>query len=569
MGSILNPNGKNSFKEIVDDRINGVFVDKSDFIGEMIENIDTSKKLIAFTRPRRFGKTITAQMLAAFFSKGADSKNIFSKLKISNFKTKKIVDEEEKIVTYEDYINKFNVIYWDLNDIEDSYQGYKEETSAYVYGVDDIVDYLKYTTVQELKKVYEFSEKINLVPEVGNKNLKAAISATGAKFILIMDEWDLFYREHRNNDILQRKFIDFLRGLFKGSSTLDYFSLVYLTGILPIKKYNSQTALNNFYECNMLTPEPYEKYFGFTEDEVIEIANKPWCSLTKNQLKSWYEGYKLNGIDVYNPNAVAKAAKSGKCREYWSGTSSNEEILQLINRYFDGLKDDVVNLIAGAKIPFSYKSFQNDMVNIENKDQAISLLVCLGYLGCETYKDDDVLKLAYVPNQEIRQDLNSLLIEQPWFNSLPIVKRSEKLFNAIIKVESKKVSEIIKEIHNSSSVSLLGYYTEEALTFTVRVGLMCCIENDYSCYREIQSGAGFVDLVYVPKFKTNLPIILFEFKNDDSAAIALKQIKEKNYVSRYCQDSLFNTIYMVGLSFNSKTKEHDCMIEKLEPNMLD
>ena len=228
---------------------------------------------------------------------------------------------------------------------------------------------------------------------------------------------------------------------------------------------------------------------------------------------------------------------------------------------FDGIKDDILNMIAGSMVEFDFETFQNDLVSIDNKDQALSLLVCLGYLGC--INAGDTQRLAFVPNKEIRSALNSIVRKQPWYNSLPIIERSEKLFQAIKNCDAETVAQIIENIHNSTYVSVLGYNREEALIFCLIAGLMWSIGTDYECYREVQSGAGFVDLVYVPKIKVDLPVLLIEFKRDAGADAALKQIKENNYVSRYCSDRADNEVVMIGLSYNSKTKEHQCVIESL------
>lgn len=551
MSTILNPSNDNTFADIVRARDNGVFVDKTQFIDEVIGRFNTTRKFLAVTRPRRFGKTITAHMLSAFFSKGCDSKEMFKGLKISESKN------------YQDHLNKYDVIYWDMNSVRDNFMAYIDDSSLHIEGIDDIVDYMQYVTLHELKKHEQFNEIINSDSLIGKKSLKQAIAVTKNKFVLIMDEWDLIYREYREDTALQKKFIDLLRSLFKSDDGQACFHLAYLTGILPIKKYNSQSALNNFKEYNMLSPEPYEKYFGFTEDEITEIVKSPYCSLTHEDLKTWYEGYKLNKVDIYNPNSVASAVSDKKCKSYWSGTSSNKEVVRLINMNFDGIKNDILNLIAGAKIMFDYETFQNDMVSIENKDQLFSLLVCLGYLGCEEKGDGSTCRLAYVPNREIRSALSSIVRKQSWYTSSSIIERSETLFGAIASMDAERTAKIVQEIHNSPNVSLLRYNSEEALVFCVIAGLMWRTEYDYESYRELQSGKGAIDLVYVPRWSDDLPIILIEFKRDASAEEALEQIKAKDYPSRYCESECTNDILMIGLSYNSKTKEHQCVIEKL------
>ena len=373
---------------------------------------------------------------------------------------------------------------------------------------------------------------------------------------------DLIYRDYRNEDVLQKKFIEFLRGLFKSSGGQACFALAYLTGILPIKKYNSQSALNCFDEYNMFAPGNYAPYFGFTEDEVAQIVKSPDCKVSHQDLKEWYEGYKINGVDIYNPNSVCKAISRNQCISYWSGTSSNEEVVNLINMNFDGIKDDIIHLIEGSAIQFSCITFQNDMVSIKTKDDIFSLLVCLGYLGC--VDDGDGYHLVYVPNKEIRTALSSIVKSQPWFNSIPIIERSQSLFDAITTLDANKTAEIITEIHNSPNVSLLTYNREESMVFCLISGLMWCTERDYECYRELQSGKGSADLIYVPKRNINLPILLIEFKYGQSADEAMNQIKEKEYFRRYIDGDYPNDILLIGINYNPKTKEHECLIEKID-----
>ena len=554
MGDFLNPCNGNSFTILAKRKDRYLFVDKTDFIEITNKRLDEDDRFIAVTRPRRFGKTVTADMLLAYYSKAYAEQRIFDNLKISGKDS------------YTEYLNKYDVIYIDMNSIKDKYTSYKSDSSVYVDGIDDLVDFMQYMIMLELKKNSDYAEQISKDPLIGKKSLSSALQAictyTGEKFILIMDEWDLIYRDYRDDNALQEKFIELLRGLFKSKSGQACFALVYLTGILPIKKYNSQSALNVFKEYNMLRPVPYEKYFGFTEEEIDEIVKSPSCRITRQELKDWYEGYRLNGIDIYNPNSVVSAVTDGVCQSYWSGTSSNEEVVRLINMNFDGIKDDIISLIEGSSIQFSCTTFQNDMVSIKNKDDIFSLLVCLGYLGC--MDDGDNYRLAYVPNREIKNALADLVKVQPWFNSMPVIERSESLFKAITALDGDRTAEIITQIHNSPNISLLTYNREESMVFCLISGLMWSTEKEYECFRELQSGKGSADLVYVPKRNARLPVLLIEFKYGRSAEEALHQIKEKEYFSRYRNGDYQNDILLIGINYNPKTKDHQCIIEKMQ-----
>ena len=554
MGCFLNPVDGNTFVDLVKNKDIGIFVDKTDFISKTNLRLNSTQKLLCLTRPRRFGKTVTAHMLSAYYSKGYSGQNIFDKLEIANEPS------------FAEHLNKYNVLYIDMNSIKDRYISYKSDKSIYIESIDDIVDFLQYIVIRELKDNKEYAEQINNDPLIGKKSLSSALNVickyTGEKFIFIMDEWDLIYRDYRKDNTLQEKFIEFLRGLFKSSSGQACFALAYLTGILPIKKYNSQSALNCFDEYNMLAPGNYATYFGFTEEEVAQIVKSHDYKVSHQDLKEWYEGYKIKGIDIYNPNSVCKAVSRNECISYWSGTSSNEEVINLINMNFDGIKDDIIHLIEGSTIQFSCITFQNDMVSIENKDDIFSLLVCLGYLGC--VDDGGNYRLAYVPNKEIRTALSSIIKSQPWFNSMPIIERSQSLFEAITTLDANKIANIITEIHNSPNVSLLTYNREESMVFCLISGLMWCTERDYECYRELQSGKGSADLIYVPKRNMHLPILLIEFKYGQSAEEAMNQIKEKEYFSRYIDGDYPNDVLLIGINYNPKTKEHQCLIEKMD-----
>ena len=636
MGNILNPDNWNSFSKLVMKKSEGLFVDKTDFIGKTIELFNCERCFIAMTRPRRFGKTVTAQMLAAYYSCGCDSRELFKGLKITRYKPKNEqqqnsadagqrdsdnfhgsgedltcyetkAEAEFKIESdassgreeqtgdrcrdnanadhctekstagsacgaaedraesneeslYEKYLNKSNVIYWDMNAVQADFRDYLKENKDSDM---DIVDFLRYQTVRELRKNQKFKKVLD-DNEVGNFSLHGAFDALfqdlKATFVLIMDEWDLIYREYRDDEQLQKNFIDLLKDLFKSGSVSRCFSLVYLTGILPIKKYNSQSALNMFDEYNMMSPEPYEKYFGFTEEEVSQICRTYIGNISLTDLREWYEGYKLNNKDIYNPNSVVQALRDGKCKSYWSGTSSNEEFINLINMNFKGIKNDIVRLINGARLPFKSVNFENDMVSIKDRNDVFCLLTCLGYLGCRNTGTG--LYEAYIPNREIRETLASKVKSQKWSGRINSVKRSERLLKAIIRAQDgEEVAGIIDEIHNSPDVSLLDYNSGLSLTYCVMTGLMWATTDIYVSHREDQTGKGRADLVYEP-VDQSLPVIIIEFKYGESAGETIEQIKSKEYYKRYAEK--YRHIVLAGISYSKETKKHQCLLEKLD-----
>ncbi len=586
MGNILNPGNDNSFIRLVKAKDTRVFVDKTDFIEKTNALFNTDGNLIAVTRPRRFGKTVTAHMLSAYYSKGYAGQEIFNDLEISNKNS------------FKEHLNKYDVIYIDMNSIDGRYKNYLKKTKK-VQGVESLVDYLEYSIIKELRGQKNFAECFEN-NDIENTGLLEALSALqtdlNAQFIFIMDEWDLVYREYRHDEPLQKAFINLLKDLFKSDDGYACFALAYLTGILPIKKYNSQSSLNGFDEYNMLAPGDFAKYFGFTEDEVAEIVKSPKCQISHQDLKEWYEGYKIKGVDIYNPNSVTKAVSRNECISYWSGTSSNEEVVRLINMNFDGIKQDILNLIEGREIAFNCGRFQNDMVSIKSEDDILSLLVCLGYLGCKNPNGDNVeeekssednnedtteqtekieqdeqaktannknRRIAYIPNAEIKSALMDIVKEQEWYERMETIERSENLLKAIKALDGNKVAELIQDVHNSPSVSIYDYNSESALTFCVITGLLWSTRDDYDYHREDQAGKGRVDLVYEPSVKGSEPLILIEFKYGESAETALRQIKTQEYYKRYTKKYTKNII-LVGINYDPKTKDHQCLIEKLD-----
>ena len=554
MGNILNPTIENSFTSLVKFKDKNIFVDKTDFIEITNNRLNDNDCFMVVSLPRKFGKTVMSHMLLAYYGKEYVGQNIFDNLKIS------------KAASYIEHMNMHDVIYIDMTTIKDQYNSYKSDNSLYIDGIDDIVDFLQYMVIQDLKKNKEYAEQIKSDPLIGKQSLLSALEVicqyTGETFIFIMDEYDLIYREYRNEKNLQEKFIKFLRGLFKSDCGRACFALAYLTGILPIKKYNSQSTLNNLDEYNMLTPGNFAPYFGFTENEVANILKSHVCKISQEKLEEWYKGYKVRDIDIYNPYSICKAIRQNECTCYWSEISSNEEFISLINMNFVGMRDDIINLIEGSAILFNFTTFGNDLVSIANKDDIFSLLVCLGYLGGA--EEEGNYRIAYVPNKEIRNALYSLVKAQPWFNSMPVIERSESLFNSIKSLDGNTTAKIITEIHNSPNVSLLTYNKEESMVFCLISGLMWSAERKYECFRELQSGKGSADLIYVPKRNPQLPILLIEFKYAKSAEEAIDQIKEKEYFSRYRDGDYPNDVLLIGINYSPKTKDHQCLIEKLD-----
>lgn len=369
MGMFVNPDNS-AFQVALNSEI---YVDKTGMLEYTNKVINTLQGYICNSRPRRFGKSVTANMLAAYYSKGCDSREMFSTLKIS------------ESIGFEKNINKYDVIHIDIQ--------WCIEPAG---GSENVVSYITEKTICELREYYpnELSEKIKSLPEA----LSVINSMNGTKFIIIIDEWDIIIRDEANNKKVQEEYINFLRAMFKGVEPTKYIGLAYLTGILPIKKLKTQSALNNFKQYTMLNPGPLAEYIGFTEEEVKKLCDRYERDFHK--VKKWYDGYQLGKYHIYNPNAVVSLMMEGEYRSYWSETGSYRIIVPLINMDFDGLKSAIIEMLAGGSVETDVTSFQNDTVNFEDKDDILTYLIHLGYLAYDQKRE-----MAFVPNEEIMEEL--------------------------------------------------------------------------------------------------------------------------------------------------------------------
>lgn len=371
MGMFVNPDNS-AFQAALNAQI---YVDKSGLLVYTNRVLASTDAFICNSRPRRFGKSITANMLAAYYSKGCDSSKMFEKLKISQSDG------------FKKHLNKYDVIQLDIQWCINA-----------AGGADQVVSYITEKTISELQSIY---------PEVlTTKNQQTSLPETlakinvaiGNKFVVIIDEWDVLIRDESANLKIQEEYINFLRGMFKGTEPTKYIRLAYLTGILPIKREKTQSALNNFDEFTMLSAGNMAPYVGFTESEVKMLAKKYHQNYEK--VKRWYDGYLLNGQQIYNPRAVVGVMLNGEFKSYWSETASYETIVPLINMGFDGLKSAVIEMLSGDEVKVNTATFKNDTVNIQNRDEVLTYMIHLGYLGYDQNR-----RSAFVPNEEIRQEL--------------------------------------------------------------------------------------------------------------------------------------------------------------------
>ncbi len=524
MGRFVNPDN-HAFQVALNSEI---YIDKTELLSYTNKVLDTNNACICNSRPRRFGKSITADMLTAYYSKGCDSRHIFDGKEISK-------DE-----TFQKHLNRYNVIHFDVQWCRAS-AGSAEAT----------VSYMEENIIRELKDLYPdlVPEKIYSLADI----LGIINNAFNQKFIIIIDEWDILIREDREKTAVQEEYINFLRGLLKGSQPTRFLHLAFLTGILPIKKWKTESALNNFDEFTMLDPSVLAPYMGFTEEEVKGLCQR--YNQNFETVKYWYDGYLLSGCHVYNPKAVVNLMMRGEFQSYWSQTGTYESILPLINMDFDGLKKAIFAMLSGDAVKVKTTSYQNDMITFKSKDDILTALVHLGYLAFDRAK-----QTVFIPNEEIRSEFVEAVEENDWNELNDLQMKSEELLDATLDMDGKKVAEIIEEIHMDYS-SAIQYNDENSLSSVLSIAYLASMKYYYKPVRELPTGRGFADLVFLPRKEySDIPAFIVELKWNKSANAAIRQIKDRQYTK--VLEHYTGEVLLVGIAYDKKKTRHTCVIEK-------
>ena len=521
MGTYVNP----GLERLKTAKKNKFYIDKSMVISLLNEKIESDDRFICVSRPRRFGKTMAANMIAAYYSKGCDSHEIFSDLKIS------------KDPSFEENINKYTVIKLDLNG------------AANEKGDMTIVQYYSRNVVPELIREYpdvELPEGISL-----SKALVSIYEATGDKFVFIIDEYDLPIRDENYSRELE-SYIGFLVSLFKSEETNHTIALVYITGIMPIIRETVQSKLNNFTEYTMLSAKGMAPFMGFTEEEVRSLSVK--SGMDFEELKRWYDGYNLRGLEVYSPKSVISAIEEHECGDYWIQTSSYEAVTDYISLDLDGLKKDVFAMLSGERVEVSTSFYRNTM-SFETKDDVLTYLIHLGYLAYDADTSS-----CFIPNKEIK-DMWALSMERAkgYKDLFQMIRDSKKLLEATWNGDEEVVAEGVAKAHREAC-SILEYNNEGSFQSAIHLAYYYA-KSYYTIINELPAGKGFADVAFIP-YKPNVPAIIIELKKDDTVDTAIDQIKERKYPEAL--EKYKDNLLLVAITYDSKTKEHFCRIEKAE-----
>ena len=517
------------------------FVDKTLMLRELFPYVSAGNRHICITRPRRFGKTIMANMISSFFQKASDSSEVFDSLTISQ------VDD------YRRYKNQYNVIRIDFSKMPrncDSYTQYIERIEALL--------------IEDVKEAFP-QVKINEADAVGDI-LESVFVQCGEKFIFVLDEWDFIFHRDFINEIDKEKYVAFLSNLLKDR---PYVVLSYMTGILPIAKYSSGSELNMFAEFTMVNSPMFGEYFGFTDDEVDDLYRRyiVECdrqhkekSVTRKGLRDWYNGYYTkSGERVYNPRSVVFALQFNNLANYWTSSGPYDEIYYYIRNNISDVRDDLALMISGESVTAKIQEYAATSMNLSTRDEIYSAMVVYGFLS---YLNGKVC----IPNRELMEKFDELLVKNESSGYVyRLAKESEKMLKATLAGDTLTMERILEFAHNTE-VPLLSYNHETELSAIVNLVYLAA-RDSYRVEREDKAGTGYVDFIFYP-YDTTADCIILELKVDHTPDEAIAQIIDKKYALKFMPKLAGQKIYTgrilaVGIGYWKESKKHSCKVEEI------
>ena len=527
MGIYLNP-GADMLREA---RRSRIYVDKSGMFSYLNMVVATSQKYVCVSRPRRFGKSMAAHMVAAYYDRTVDG--------AAEFRGMVCAAASE----FEESRNRFDVIRLNMQDFLSS-----------CHDVDEVIRRVTTTLAREFSREYRGFEAVSddALPFM----MADLYAQTGRQFVIVIDEWDCVMREMQGNHEAQERYLDFLRTWLKVKS---YVALCYMTGILPIKKYGTHSALNMFSEFSMLNADEMAPYMGFTEHEVAELCHTWGCDL--GDCKAWYDGYRLIGVkdschEAYNPRSVVRSMEVGRFASYWNETETFSALKRYVDLDLDGLHDKVVRLLAGGYVEVNTGTYANDMTTLNSADDVLTLLVHLGYLTYDALSGE-----AYVPNREVMGEFANSVRDGGWDEVARSITASERLLNALVAGNAMEVAEGVQRAHEDAS-SIIAYNDENSLACTLRLAFFSAIRR-WRVVRELPAGKGFADMVLVPlASRPGNPGIVVELKYGATAEEALAQIRERGYERGIEGLASGGEVVLCGIAYDPKRKTHSCVIER-------
>lgn len=512
------------------------FVDKSKLLCELCPRVDTTANYICVTRPRRFGKSMAANMMAAFFSSACDSGALFHKLKA------------EAPELCRNYLGRYDVIFISFNEMPRNCKSYGQ-----------YIERIENRLLQDLMEAY---------PEAGIRKGDAVWDAflsvyqvyDSKRFLFVFDEWDFIFHRPFVSQQDKADYIDFLSNLLKGKA---YVSLAYMTGILPIAKYSSGSELNMFLEYMMATREKFSEYFGFTEAEVddlyqryLDIEKLP--KVSREGLRLWYDGYRTaSGAKIYNPRSVVGALSDNQLGSYWTSSGPYDEIFYYVGANVDAVREDLAIMVSGTPVSAKVQEYAATSMKLTTRDEILSAMVVYGFL---TYGEGKVS----IPNRELMEKYNDMLLKEP---SLGYVNRlariSGEMLRATLEADTDKMAEILEFAHNTET-PLLAYNHETELTAIVALVYLAA-RDSYRIEREDKAGIGYVDFIFYPETDRGADCIILELKVEGGPDDALRQIIDRKYALKFDgrlgeSPRYTGRILGVGIAYDRDTKAHSCKV---------
>ena len=490
------------------------FVDKSELISKLNKLVGSSKQYVCITRPRRFGKSLNALMLASYYSNNLDTKETFDKLNIS------------KSPSYKEHLNKHNVIFMSFNTNTYKFKSYEE--------------YLNYFESNLISDIIEYCPDVN-PNDLLSDMLNTAYEKTGKGFIFIIDEWDYIFDMNFSDDE-KKNFLMFLTDILKDKS---YVEFAYMTGILPIAKHSSKSTLNMFVEFSAIEDDLYGHFFGFTEEEVAALCKKQ-SALSLEELSEWYNGYCLNdNTKIYNPRSIVCALESGKCRSYWTNTGKMDDIIECVQKNVDSVKEDIVRMINGEEIRITLSGFSTEKMEFDTKEQIFSAMVILGFLSYHK-------KYLRIPNTELRMKFADSLKNKIFKELSQILEMADDMLNATLVRDTEKMSRILQDAHSKFS-SVRHYNDENSIACVITLVYLTAID-EYEILREEPAGVGYADFIFKPRDKVS-PAFIIELKKDKTVEEALQQIRAKNYTQKL--DDCTGEKFAIGINYMTENTNKD------------
>jgi len=535
MGMYLNSNAAYTLYQ--SERQKPYFVDKTKLLEELCPIVLQGNNYICITRPRRFGKTVMANMIGSFFAKGVDSHKVFEQLKIS--------ESEE----YGRHLNKHNVIYIDFSKMPDEINTY-----------DAYINNIKILMKEDLQAAYpnvEFREKGSV-----SENLERIRLKTGEKFLFVLDEWDAVFHMSFITGEEQKRYLLFLKDLLKDRA---YVSLAYMTGVLPVSKYSGGSELNMFKEYSMSARVRFSEYFGFTEAEIDMLYQRYLNDnrnpkVTREGLKTWYDGYfTMSGERMYNPRSVVNALEDNQLSNYWTNSGPYDEIFYYIRNNIADVRDDLVLMVAGERVEAKVQEYAATSMNLQTRDEIFSAMVVYGLL---TYDDG----MVSIPNKELMSNFAALLKKESSLGYVHrLAKESARMLRATKAGDTKTMALILSYAHNTET-PILSYNNEVELSAIVNLVYLSA-RDKYRVEREDKAGIGYVDFIFYPN-RPGDDCIILELKVDHTPDEAIQQIKDREYALRFkgklCETSRYTgRILAVGIGYDKDTKKHECKVEVL------